>query len=138
MTLKYLWRARFENGGAIDQPEDDRYSKHDDEAEHNPSAFRDILDYEKVSPLVWFELNGVGMEEKDYAVNLVHGVFVIDGNAIYLEQPNEELRDRKLIYFRTMRKNLMTGEVECVAYNYGYEGKDDKGRVIKKVVTING
>ena len=133
--LKYLWRAKFANDGVISQPEDDRYSKHDDKAEHNPSAFRDILDYEKVSPLAIFSLHGRNGEI--YAVNLFSGEFFINGTSIWLDQPAEELLDRKLIYFRTQRADLQSGEQYTYAYNFGYEGKHpESGKIVKRIVTI--
>lgn len=136
--LKYLWQARFANDGVISQPEDDRYSRHDDKAEHNPSAFRDILDYQEKTdiPLVQFSLHS--REGEIYAVNILTGEFFINGSVIMLEQPLEELKDRKLIYYRTRRADMITREQYVQAYNFGYEGKHpESGRIVKKVVTIN-
>ena len=42
--MKYKWIANFKKK-AIIQPDDDRYSKYDPEAEWNPSSFRDFQDY---------------------------------------------------------------------------------------------
>lgn len=135
MTLKYRWVATFEDGTEIVQPDDDRYSKHDDGADHNPSAFRDILDYEKVSKLRIFTL--IDSKGEPFAdIDLNTRSFWLNGTNFRLEDPFTELTDTKLIYYRSMSKDFMTGRVECLAYNFGYEGKDEKGKVIKKVVTL--
>lgn len=133
--LKYLWEATFLDGHTITQPADDRYSKHDDKAEHNPSAFRDILDYQKKSPLAFFAL--IGQEKPNiYTVSIVNGGFYVNNATFSLEQSPLELKDRKLIYFRTQQANLQTGEVQTKSYNFGYEGKDSNGKTVKKVMTI--
>lgn len=136
--LKYLWQAEFEDGKHIDQPENDRYSKYNPEAAYNPSAFRDILDYEKISPLRSFTLRSHDSLGKVYGVDLKTGEFFIEGAMIKLERPLEELRNRRLIYFRTMRANMVTHEQGVYAYNFGYKGKDKNGKVVEKVITING
>lgn len=136
--LKYLWIAEFDDGKHINQPEDDRYSKFNPEADYNPSAFRDILDYEKISPLRFFTLRSSIFHDKIYGVDLKTGEFLIEGAMIKLERPLEELRDRQLIYFRTMRANMVTHEQGVYAYNFGYKGKDKDGKVVEKVITING
>ena len=45
MNLDWKWEARFLDGKVITQPDDDKYSKHDDSKEWNPSSYRDFLDY---------------------------------------------------------------------------------------------
>lgn len=135
--FKYLWQARFANDGVISQPEDDRYSKHDDNAEHNPSAFRDIQEYEESTgvPLVQFSLHG--RDGDIYAVNLLTGEFFLNGTVFMLDQPLEELKDRKLIYYRTQRMDLQTGERYTHAFSFGYEGKHpDSGKIVKRIITI--
>lgn len=135
--FKYHWEATFKDGHMITQPADDRYSKHDDKAEHNPSAFRDILDYLEQSPLEFFAL--VGQDRQIFAVSLETGEFFVNGTTFYLDQPLEELQDRKLIYFRTNRMNMQTHEQYVHAFNFGYEGKHpESGKIVKKVITIHG
>lgn len=133
--LKYLWEASYEDGKYIRQPLDDKYSKHDDTAEHNPSAFRDLLDYTEQSPLEMFAL--VGHDRQIYAVNLKSGEFFVNGTTFMLDQPLEELLDRKVIYYRTQRMDLQTGQQYTYAYNFGYEGKHpDSGKIVKRIMTI--
>jgi len=132
--LKYLWQATFKDGTIIRQPLDDCYSKHDDNAEHNPSAFRDIIEYQEKSPLEYFAL--YGRDNQVFAVNIKTGKFYVNGTTFMLDQPMEELKDRKLIYFRTGRMDMHTGKGFVYAYNIGYEGKDNNGKIAKKVITV--
>jgi hypothetical protein len=133
--LKYLFEATFKDGHMIRQPLDDRYSKHEEGAEHNFSAFTDVLDYMKQSPLAIFAL--IGHDRQVYAVSLETGEFFVNGTTFMLDQPLEELLDRKIIYFRTMRANLESGEQMIYAYNFGYEGKHpESGKIMKRIVTI--
>lgn len=133
--LKYLWEATFKDGHMIRQPLDDKYSKHDDSAEKNPSSFRDLLDYIDTSPLDFFAL--VGHDRQVFAVHLDTGEFFVNGGVFSLDQPLEELLDRKIIYYRTMRMNMETGEQYVYAYNFGYEGKHpESGKIVKRIITI--
>lgn len=135
--LKYLWEATFQDGHVIKQSADDKYSKHDDKAAHNPSAFRDILDYQKKSPLMFFAL--VGEEVPNiFAVSMATGEFYVNNATFHITGPPVESTERKLIYYRTQQANLQTGEMQTVSYNFGYEIKGVNGKNIKKVVTIRG
>lgn len=132
--FKYLWQARFKDGHVIKQPPDDRYSKHVDGAEYNPSAFRDIVEYLDKSPMVMFSLEN---DREACAVNLEDGEFFINGTVLKLERPLEELVDRQVIYFRTMRIDNKTNRQIVYAYNFGYKGTDpESGKVIEKIITI--
>lgn len=132
--FKYLWEATFNDDHMISQPADDRYSKHDDTAEHNPSAFRDLLDYQETSPLQTFAL--VGQDRQIYAVSLQTGEFFVNGTTFMLDQPLEELTDRKLIYFRTKRMDMQTQEQYTHSFSFGYEGTNTKGKREQKMITI--
>lgn len=133
--LKYLWEAAYKDGHKIQQPLDDKYSKHDNSAEYNPSSFRDLLDYCEQSPLRFFAL--IGHDKQVYAVNLETGEFFFNGTIFMLDQPLEELENRKIIYYRTHRMNIETGEQYTYAYNFGYEGKHPKsGKIVKRIITI--
>ena len=135
--LDYLWTVYFDDGTIIEQPYDDRYSKHDDTKDWNPSAFRDILDkVEEGGKIDLFILHGDGVV---HTVDLVHGEFMINGTKIELE--NDCTGPRKLIYYRTIEKDYLDGveqEERIVGYSFGYEYKDDNGRVRKAVITLNG
>lgn len=116
--LEYLWTAIFDNGHVINQPLDDKYSKHDDNAEHNKSAFQDILDYQENHKLNTF--------------------MITDGNirhSVYLDN------NKKLIYYRDVEIKYIDGiaqEPNIVSYNVGYEYKDENGKNIKRITTIYG
>lgn len=132
--FKYHFEATFEDGHTIIQPADDRYSKHVDGAEHNFTAFTDVLEYMEKSPLEIFAL--VGQDRQVFAVGMKTGEFFVNGTTFMLDQPLEELKDRKLIYYRTGRIESQGGEPYIYAYNFGYEGKTPAGKVMKKVITV--
>lgn len=73
----YLWTAIFADGTHIHQPPDDRYSKHDDMAEYNPSAFRDILDKMQESKLVGFDLSSTDGHHRYYLSMLSHSFILM-------------------------------------------------------------
>lgn len=138
--LKMLWSVTFKDGYIIDQSEDDRYSKHDDKSEWNPSSFRDILDHEEKSTIQWFHLLEKKITRSNiYSLNLETGDFSLNGVQLRLEDNCKT--PRKLIYYRNIEKDYVDGEEvdeRIVSYNFGYEYKDEKGKVQKKVITLNG
>lgn len=134
--MRYLWTTYHEDGHIIDQPEDDRYSKHDDTAEWNPSSFRDIQEYK--SPVAVFHLLD-NKTAKFYGVDLRTGHFFINRSNFTIE--NTPLSNRKLIYYREVERsyeNGQLGEPKIVRYVMGYEGKNAEGKVEKKVIYIDG
>ena len=125
--LKYLWTAEFADGSTIEQPEDDRYSKHDDSAEWNPSAFRDILEHP--SELVRFTLGSI-------SIDMLTGVISISGTDFKI---NDEDTKRKLIFYRDIERTYVDGVdmgSKVVSYSVGYEYKDNKGKVHKRIMRI--
>lgn len=135
--LDYLWTAYFDDESIIEQPEDDKYSKHNDSSEWNPSAYRDVLDkIESGASVDLFVLHGDGVF---HTLNLVEGKFTVDGTELTLESDCET--PRKLIYYRTVEKDFIDGveqDSRIVSYSFGYEYKDNKGRVKKAVITLHG
>ena len=140
-ALKYRWTAYFEDGKVMEQPEDDRYSKHDDTAEYNPSSFRDLLEYEEKSKLIYFDINDGTFA---YGVDMPSGRFGINGTWFSLET-DESLAKRKLIYWRGVQKDdklhangeVAEGEPYVYAYFFGYTGINSKGERVQKVVRID-
>lgn len=138
--LKLLWRAYFSGAEVLKQPEDDRYSKHDDKAEHNPSAFRDVIEHPR-------ELHHFALFEGDelrHGIDLRNGIFYTgNGHPKYnymLEDNLAPLKDRKVIFYRDM---LQQGDLEngvgepyVNAYVLGYEGKDADDKVVKHTIRI--
>lgn len=133
--MRLLWTAHFDDGNFIEQPEDDRYSKHDDNADWNPTAFKDIQEYD--GNLAVFSL--YDGENEFYSIDLRNGLFKTKNAKFSLE--GTLLTDRKLIYFREMEQNFVNGQSDgprIVRYAMGYEGKNSTGKVEKKVIYING
>lgn len=142
--LKYLWVAYFSSQDVLVQPEDDRYSKHDDAAEHNPSAFRDILDREAKG----MRLNSFHLMPSDddrslieYSVNLLSGLFTIAGRTFSVHGQNVVPADLKLIFFREVRQETIGGiprERYISRYFLGWEGRDlVTGDKIKHTIGIS-
>lgn len=75
--LKYLFIANFEDGHEIVQPPDDRSQRYVEGADHNPSAFTDVLDYLSQSPLLRFSLFNVATRREAVSLELKTGYFEI-------------------------------------------------------------
>lgn len=139
--LKYIWTAYFDDGVILEQPADDRYSKHDENAEHNPSAFRDIIDHQKKAKLIYFDINDGTFA---YGVDLPTGRFGINGTWFSLET-DDVLKDRKLDYWRGVQRDdvfnpdgsVTEGEPYVYAYFFGYTGTNSKGEKVQKVIRID-
>lgn len=133
--LKYLWMAEFANGHIMMQPEDDKYSKHDDKSDHNPSSFRDLLEYP--SDVVWFALC-------DPRTGPVAGVNLKDGRMYHLNDKIDSTASMgpfKLIYYRNVERENIDGEwqdPEVVEYCLGYEYKNKDGKNEQRIITIDG
>jgi len=148
--LQYLWTAWFDDGTVIKQPADDRYSKHEDDADNNPSAFRDIIDHQKKANLIYFDIND---DVFAYGIDLPSGRFGINGTWFSLEDISNPIKDRKLIYYRTVDKDIVLNTVvekdgkttttidekepRVIAYYFGYEGKNASGKIETKVIRID-
>lgn len=140
--LQYLFTAYFDDGINVEQGPDDRYSKHDDDAEWNPSAFRDVLERQKEAELLYFDINdGVFA----YGLDLRTWKFGINGTWFSLEDPNEPLTDRKLLYYRVTdreyildKDGVTEAETRVAAYVLGYEGKTLAGEKKERVIYIHG
>lgn len=137
--LKYLWSGIFANGTVIDQPKNDLYSKHDPDAEWNPSAFRDLQDYQdNVCTLKIFQLDSY---DHHVSVNLLTGEWFMDDKRFFMDE-NDINSERKLIYYRTMQRYNNDGvwddEPVVVSFTIGYEYKDSKNKTHKRTITIDG
>ena len=133
--FNYLWTGYFNNGHIIEQPEDDKYSKHDDNSEYNPSSFRDLLEYTE-SKLVLFKLKS---KDKEILVNLITGDITIN-DVVFT---TNDVVNPKLIYYRDIEKDFINGQPideRIVAYNVGYEylinGKN-KQNIIRIPVNVS-
>lgn len=150
LELKYLFEAKFEDGSLFEQPVNNRYSKHDENAEHNPSAFRDVMDRE--DELVEFSLVGDGHR---YSVNLKTGHFTVDGAVIHIHDQFDNPHNEKLtlIYFRETVKefdqntfidkdgNLVTEEGETrhfvKRYFIGWKFYRENGEKVERTLAVS-
>lgn len=145
--FNYLWRANFVKKSIVQHPED-RYSKHNPEAEWNPSSFRDFQDYfdNHSKELMSFELVG---EKKRFTVDLSRPWNPV----IYLDEENRwgaeahtvlhrekrPLSNVRIIYYRNMEATMENGQFsdpKVVGYVLGYQGIDDNGNNRKKTITV--
>jgi hypothetical protein len=120
--LKYLFTAHFEDGTIYEQGQDDK-------SINNPekSAFFDVLELEKQSPLTRFELHG----EKD-----IYGVpFQIMNRPDISE--HLALSNIRLIYFRRITKTIFGPPVETINFNFGWQANDFTGQNIKQILILN-
>jgi hypothetical protein len=133
--LKYLWNAYFHDGYIIMQPPDDRYSKHDDNAEWNPSSFRDILEYG--GELTLFTLCDA-RRNVVAAVNLKDGTIQHLGKQVHSTASTEP---KKLVYYREVDVDYVDGvfsDSNIAAYCVGYEYKNKDGKNIQRIIRIDG
>ena len=145
--FKYLWRANFAKKTITQHPMD-LYSKHNPEAEWNPSSFRDFQDYFDNHPdeLISFQLVG---KDKVYTVDVTRGwcpIIYCDeesrwGNNIHtlLHREKRPLRDVRIIYYRNVENTIVDGvfgEPRVVGYVLGYQGIDKNGNSRKKMITV--
>ena len=139
--LKYVFTGYFDDGKVLEQPADDRYSKHDDNAEHNKTAFTDLIEYQKRAKLIYFDINDGTFV---YGIDLPSGRFGINGTWFSIEEQGEPLADRKVVYFREVEKKseifpdgtVVEGEPEITAYYFGYEGKNSRGKKVTKLIKV--
>ena len=145
--FSYLWRATFKDK-VINQHPEDKYSRHNPEAEWNPSSFRDFQNYfdKHSNELVSFELVGDG---KVYTVDLTRpwcptiysderGKWGYEKH-ILLHREKRPLKDVRIIYYRNVESEIrdgIIGEPRITGYVIGYQGLDDKGNNRQKVITV--
>jgi hypothetical protein len=127
--LKWLFRAIFSDGTILNQPEDDRSQNHVEGAEHNPSAFSDVLARE--DELVAFSLYNPDTDET-IAVDLRNGLFTVNGVTIAIHDQYfvPEEHKLRLIYFRESRIDFQ-GDVQnryVNRYFIGWQCTDSSGR----------
>ena len=145
--FKYLWKATFENR-VITQHPMDLYSKHDPNAEWNPSSFRDFQEYFEKHPdeLRKFELVTEGEvytllldhPDKPEIVKTTTGKYGYK-KYILLHKEKRPLRDVRVIYYRNMESTILNGvlgEPRVVGYALGYQGVDENGNNRQKVISV--
>ena len=146
-NFKYLWCARFANGHTITQNQNDLYSKHDPKATHNPSSFRDFLDYTEKHPDVPVKEFRLFNKEKSYTVsfeNPQRPVIYYDENNRYgiptkhyeWFKCKRDLTNIRPIYYRRMELDVMTGEKRVLHYVIGFQGNETNGNNYQKVMNV--
>lgn len=145
--FKYLWRAVFQKKTITQHPED-KYSRHNPDAEWNPSSFRDFQNYfdGHSGELTRFELVG---KDTTYTVDLTRPwcpIIYVDERGRWgsekhtlIHREKRPLRDVRVIYYRKMEvdaKDGKLGEPRVVGYCLGYQGLDANGANRQKVVTV--
>lgn len=145
--FKYLWRAVFLKKTITQHPED-KYSRHNPDAEWNPSSFRDFQNYFNKHPkeLISFELVG---KEATYTVDLTRPwcpIIYADERGKWgsekhtlIHREKRPLRDVRIIYYRNMETTIVDGvfgEPRVLSYVIGYQGLDENGNSRKKMITV--
>lgn len=136
MELKYLFVAEFADGTRITQTPEDV-----SQTEPLKSAFYDVLEYEKQSPLVKFSLGHV-VEDKWAIVDLVDGHFELNGIPFYLHLNLPGTPKFRIVYYRIRTEQLtMTGDTRVPSslepsYMLGWQTTID-GKNYQEVIIIN-
>ena len=148
MKLDWLWQARFADGKVICQPPDDKYSKHDDTKDWNPSSYRDFLEYFDNGNR---ELESFGVvNTKNQSVVVIRfdvdksKPYIYSYNDIarekdYIHHETQELHDIQPIYYRGMQNTVVNGKFgdpKVISYNIGYQGKNQFGKNVKYIHRI--
>ena len=122
--LKYLFVAQYNDDSLFYQtPEDISITR-----PGTGSAFSDI-EHDK---LTGFALQGEG---HTYAVDLLDGHFEIDG--IPFKVYDENINNRRLIYFRRNFYHTGAETGHEVEYHLGWQGNDSTGKNIQRVIIIS-
>jgi len=145
--FKYLWRATFEHKTITQHPED-RYSKFDQNAEYNPSSFRDFIDYFEVhkDELKKFELISkenvfvidFSDKEKPVIYRDRYGRYGRSSHTI-LHKEKRPLHDIRVIYYRQCECEMRNGRFgfpRVNSYVVGYQGLDENGHNRQKQITV--
>lgn len=145
--FKYLWRAVFDKKVITQHPED-KYSKHNPDAEWNPSSFRDFQNYfdNHSEELIRFELVS---KDATYTVDLSRPwcpMIYVDERGRWgsekhtlIHREKRPLRDVRIIYYRNMETTIINGvfgEPRVLSYVIGYQGIDENGNSRKKMITV--
>ena len=145
--FKYLWRAVFLKKTITQHPED-KYSRHNPDAEWNPSSFRDFQNYfdGHSGELISFELVG---KDATYTVDLTRPwcpMIYVDERGRWgsekhtlIHREKRPLLDVRIIYYRNMETTIVDGvfgEPRVLSYVIGYQGLDENGNSRKKMITV--
>lgn len=123
----YSFKAVYEDGTVIEQNETDT-----SEILEGRSRFFDVLEKEKESKLVRFEING---ETNKAAVDLIDGHFELNDTRFWQHRPDlEGYTDFRVIYYRTVKRTmnlereLLSGEILGYAIGWQVTETDGNGK----------
>lgn len=146
MRFDWLWQARFSDGKVICQDPEDKYSKHDDSKDWNPSSFRDFLDYFNSNRDKLTSFGIVNSRQRKVVVvrfdeNKIRMFKYTDGDVDveHIHDEHTTLYNVQPIYYRKMQNrsvNGVFGEPEILFYTVGYQGQDGSGRNIQYTYDI--
>lgn len=130
--LTYTFRAFFEDGTEIIQTDADESS-----IQEGKSAFFDVLEKQKESKLLLFGVQG---KNGTFIIDLVNLRFNVNMFEYSPLEQDEVIKNPKLIYFReVLQHNTIADGVQepyLARYFLGFEGKNEKGKRVKKLVNI--
>jgi hypothetical protein len=135
--LSYLFSAFFEDDSVISQTADDK-----SETKEGATAFYDVQEKQKKSPLKQFSLVGQGSEGQQNLIitDLSSGRFFVNGMDFSLDEWDDQITDRKIVYWREVLTHQTaengTEEPYISRYFIGYEGKDANGKNVQKVINV--
>ena len=146
-NFKYLWRAEFDDGHVIRQDSEDKYSKHDPKSEHNPSSFRDFLDYQERHPeakLIKFCLANANSCYTVSFANPKRPVIVYDETNRYgypvkhheWYRCKRDLEDSRVIYYRRVVLDMLKQTKETAYFSLGFQGTEANGNNFQKEIHI--
>lgn len=140
MKLKYLFIAEYKDGTKFEQNAEDASL-----VEPLKSAFFD-LKAEDTKRFMLVDMHSDPQYRDTYLVDLSDGHFEINGQEFLMH--DGAITDYRLIYFRRVQRDYCVGveqgnfkdngkEVGCrVAYHFGWQGKDEKGNNVQRVMVI--
>lgn len=132
--MKYLFTASFKDGSIIKQTQEDVSV-----IAPPKSAFYDILEKQKESPLVIFTLEDF-QGGKTYQVNLESGEFFVNGVPFRVNFDERETFNRRIIYFRRNILIFKGDELEShTIYFLGWQGNlspDETSPNVQQVISF--
>lgn len=130
--LTFTFRAFFDDGTEIIQSDADKSSTHEDK-----SAFFDVQEKQKTNKLLLFALEG---KPGIFIVDLNKGVFVVNDFEFSPLEQDEVLTDLQLVYFRETLQHMTIQDGSqppyIARYFLGFKGKNENGKVVKKLISI--
>lgn len=130
--LSFKFHAYFQDGTEIIQTDADESS-----IKEGKSAFFDVQEKLKETGLNFFSLVG---ENGIYTIDFINQKFIVGVSAFSMLDQDETITDPKLIYFREVFQHNTSQDGTLppyvARYFLGFEGKNENGKVVKKIINI--